>query len=301
MEVVRVLRIFCVLAVLAVLLGAAGAAAGGRERDISAYEGLATWADIYATTTWAAPEAAVSSMAARGVRTLFLETGNSRQREPIVRPEIVARFVDAAHDAGIRVVAWYLPSLVLPQRDLRRALAAVRFRTPSGGRFDSFALDIESSNVPRITLRNARLLDLSRRLRAAVGHSYALGAIVPSAVGMRLHPTYWRDFPYAALARLYDVFLPMAYSTYRVRGAASTRAYVVESIAGVRTGVGDPEVPVHVIGGLTAGIGAAEAAGFMRAVASCTPVGYSLYEFPTTRPLVWATLREEPAATAGAC
>jgi hypothetical protein len=37
-------------------------------------------------------------------------------------------------------------------------LAAVRFTTPTGGHFDSFALDIEASDVHSAQLRNARLL-----------------------------------------------------------------------------------------------------------------------------------------------
>ena len=38
------------------------------------------------------------------------------------------------------------------------------------------------------------------------------------------------------------------------------------------------------------GMGAAETAGFMRAVADCAPLGYSLYRFPTTHRDAWAAL-----------
>jgi hypothetical protein len=280
---------------------APGAGAASRAADTSVYAGLGTWVDIFALQTWAQPETAVDGMAARGVRTLYLETGNSSQREALVRPAETGRFVDAAHAAGIRVVAWYLPSLADTRLDLRRVLAAVRFRTASGGRFDSFALDIEASTVRRVAVRDARLLDLSRRLRAAVGAAYPLGAIVPSSVGLQLHPTYWPRFPYRPLAQLYDVFLPMAYSTYHASGGAATFAYVTASIADVRAGVGDPAVPIHVIGGLSGGIGPANAAGFMRAVTACAPLGYSIYEFPTTRPAAWAALREGPETTGTTC
>jgi hypothetical protein len=37
-------------------------------------------------------------------------------------------------------------------------------------------------------------------------------------------------------------------------------------------------------------MGAGETAGFMRAVADCIPLGYSLYAFPTTRPAAWTAL-----------
>jgi hypothetical protein len=236
------------------------------------------------------------------VRTLFLETGNSRQTVDVVRPRSVAQFLDAAHAAGLRVIAWYLPSLTDTALDLRRALAAIRFVTAKGARFDSFALDIESSDVTNVARRDARLLRLSAAIRKAVGPAYALGAIVPSPVGMQLHPRYWPGFPFQPLARLYDVFLPMAYFTYRVHGTSATYERVVADIAGVRAGIGDPAVPIHVIGGLSGGIGAPEASGFAQAVADCGTLGFSVYEFPTTRRAVWGRLADPPAVTlTGAC
>ena len=122
-------------------------------------------------------------MARVGVRTLYLQTGNYSQRADLVRPSALGRFVDAAHAAGLRVVAWYLPSFLYPAQDTRRALAAIRFRSPTGQRFDAFALDIEASLVRHVPLRNQRLLRLSAQLRAATGPGYALGAIIPSPVG----------------------------------------------------------------------------------------------------------------------
>ncbi len=117
---------------------------------------------------------------------------------------------------------------------------------------------------------------------------------------MQLQPAYWPGFPYQALARVYDVFLPMAYFTYRARGSSAARGYVAASIAAVRAEVGNAAVPIHVIGGLTERIGAAEARGFMQAVAACAPLGYSLYEFPTTRPVAWSQLAVPPTAAPGA-
>ena len=229
-------------------------------------------------------------MAAHGVDTLFLETGNSGQATDVVRPGQLGRLVDAAHDAGLRVVAWYLPTLLYPARDLRRVLAAVRFTTPTGGRFDSFALDIEASDVRTVSLRNDRLVALSAALRAAVGPGYPLGAIVPSAVGMEHHPKYWPAFPYAALGHSVDVFLPMAYFTYRVKGRGASARYVQRSVALLRAGAG-AGVPVHVIGGVAGSASIADVRGFMDAVARCSPVGYSLYDFPITSAAAWAAAR----------
>ena len=274
-----------------------GSADASRARDLSAYSGLATWLDVYDHAQWRAPGATVASIAARGVKTLFLETGNSRQPTDVVRPRQLGRLVDAAHAAGLKVGAWYLPTLIYSPRDLRRVLAAVHFTTPAGGHFDSFALDIEASDVRTVTLRNTRLLALSEALRAAVGNAYPLGAIVPSGVGMERHPKYWPGFPYARLRQSFDVFLPMAYYTYRVKGRAPSARYVMRSVALLRAGAG-ADVPVHVIGGIANKTGPGEAAGFMDAVARCGPIGYSLYDFPITSSSTWKALASPPPAPA---
>jgi len=236
-------------------------------------------------------------MRTRGVRTLFVETGNNRSRQDVVKPQSIGRFIDAAHAAGLRVVAWYLPSLLYPAQDTRAALAAIRFRSAKGERFDSFALDIEASLVRSVPLRSTRLLQLSDRLRAAVGRRYALGAIIPSPVGIRRHPTYWPRFPYRSLAHYYNVFLPMAYATDRhIRGVEPTRAYNAADVAIIRERTGKPHVPIHLIGGIANAMGPKETAGFMQAVADCSVLGYSLYAFSVTRRATWKALTAPPVA-----
>jgi hypothetical protein len=285
------------LLLAAALAAALVAPASGASRQPSAYAGLGTWLDIYATSYWAHPQREVAAMARNGVRTLYLQTGNYEQTVDLVRPDRLGRFVDAAHAAGIRVVAWYLPSFLYPVQDARRALAAIRFRTPKGGRFDSFALDIEASLVESVPLRSKRLLQLSARLRRAAGHRYPLGAIIPSPVGIRRHRHYWPHFPYRPLARSYDVFLPMAYATNRhVPGSSFTRAYDAADIAIIRTRTGKPHVPIHLIGGLANAMGTREIAGFMQAVGDCSPLGYSLYAYSVTRQTTWKALAAPPAA-----
>lgn len=228
-------------------------------------------------------------MARDGVRTLYLETDNYKQRRDLKRPWDVGRFIDAAHADGLQVVAWYLPSFANLQRDERRALAAIRFRSATGERFDGFALDIEATVVRGLPLRDRRLLQLSRRLRRDAGPRYPLGAITPSPIGMS--PSYWPDIPYRALTRFYGVFLPMAYSTDRdVTGSEATDGYAAATVAAIRTAAGDPGLPIHLIGGLSGSMRAAETAGFMQAVAACRPLGYSLYSFPGTRSTAWAAL-----------
>jgi hypothetical protein len=135
-----------------------------------------------------------------------------------------------------------------------------------------------------------------------VGHRYALGAIIPSPVGIRQHPRYWPHFPYRPLARFYSVFLPMAYATDRhITGIKATRAYDAADIAMIRARTGKPHVPIHLIGGLANAMGAEETAGFMQAVADCAPLGYSLYAFSVTRQATWRALLDAPAGRHRRC
>lgn len=234
----------------------------------------------------------MAGLAARGVRTLYLETANHR-RSPaqlIVHPRADERFLDAAHAAGIAVVAWYLPGLRDLNADTARALAAIDFITRAGERFDGFALDIESTLVTPIGRRNTKLIALSRRLRGAVGPGAALGAIVPDDLSTTCRGCLWRGFPYRALGRLYDVFLPMAYSTFRGRGPAFVEAYIRANIARVRRLTGRPDVPVHPIGGLADGLGRREAAAVVDAARSGRALGVSLYNVPRSGPEDWAAL-----------
>jgi hypothetical protein len=279
----------------AIAVPATGAFASARHR--SPYAGLGTWLDIYATPSWRHPRQEVAAMARHGVETLYLQTGNYEQSDDLVRRNALGQFVDAAHAAGMRVVAWYLPSFLYPAQDTRRALAAIRFRSAKGEGFDSFALDIEASLVRSVPLRTTRLLQLSARLRAAVGHRYRLGAIIPSPVGIRRHPTYWPRFPYRRLSRLYNVLLPMAYATDRhIQGIKATRGYDAADIAIIRSRTGKPNVAIHLIGGIANRMGPRETAGFMRAVADCGPLGFSLYEFPLTSRASWEALAARPGS-----
>ncbi|MCW2977586.1 MAG: N-acetylmuramoyl-L-alanine amidase [Actinomycetia bacterium] len=293
----------CAVAVLAVtcLSQAAASAAPSAPATSSIYGGAGSWVDIFATRARANPERVVTALQAHGVTTLYLETSNYSQRADVVHPAVAGRFIDAAHAAGMSVVAWYLPSFAQPLLDTRRALAAIRFRSSAGQGFDSFALDIEASVVRNVALRNARLLQLARTLRAAAPPAYPLGAIVPSPVGMRRHPSYWPGFPFRSLATEFDAFLPMAYFSYYVATRAGAYTYARDVVTAVRRGTGLPDVPIHMIGGIANRIGAPALAGFITAAQDCGVGGLSLYAFLETTPSQWtqmaaATLGGIPAA-----
>jgi hypothetical protein len=282
------------------LLVAVPAAGRSDAPDLKPYGGLGTWIDIYSPSFRANADGIADALARHRVRTLYVETGNFRQRVDVVRPQQLGLLIDAAHARHIAVVAWYLPDLTNLALDLRRALTAARFVSSGGQRFDSFALDIESSAVRNAALRTRRLLTLSTRLRAALGSAYALGAIIPSPVGMRLLPRYWPGFPYAALARVYDVFLPMTYYTYRAHGPAAVSRYVQTSVGIIRTQTGNPSVPIHVIGGLADATSNSDAAAFVRATSACGTRGFSFYDFFETRAAVWSLLTRAASAAPAA-
>jgi hypothetical protein len=284
------------LAPLVAALAALAAAPLGQGADrsvtLGVYGGVGSWLDIFAGPIWQQPRTLVSGLEGHGVRTLYLQTSNYSQRTDLVRPAALAALIEAAHAAGIEVVAWYLPSFTDPDADARRSLAAIRFRTPGGQRFDSFALDIEASLERNVRVRNARLLALSRLLRHSAPAGYPLGAIIPSPVGMRHHPHYWPGFPYAGLAPWYDAILPMAYFTNYTHTAAGASRYAREVVTIVRARTGARDLVVHLIGGISAAAPAEAFAAFGRAASDCEVDGLSLYALPLTTPAEWALLGE---------
>jgi hypothetical protein len=281
------------LALLAVCCAvplAVSARAAAPPSPLAVYSGLGSWLDIFADRSWSQPATVVASAKAHGVATLYLQTSNFSQTTGVVRPEAIGRFVEAAHAVGLNVVAWYLPGFANPALDARRALAAIRFRSAHGQHFDGFALDIESSSVANVSLRNARLLALAQLLRRTAPVPYPLGAIIPSPVGMRRHPHYWPRFPYAPLARVFDAFLPMAYFSYYAHTSAAAYTYARDVVLAIRTKTGRPGELIHMIGGSASTIPAATLAGFVGAVSDCAAQGISLYAFPQTSAQDWADL-----------
>jgi hypothetical protein len=187
----------------------------------------------------------------------------------------------------MKVVAWYLPGLDDVALDLRRTRAALDLRTDRGGSFDGFAVDIESQRVRPIARRNAAALRYSRALRRRVGRDYALGAIVPDQRSSTVSPGLWPGLPYGPLASLYDVFLPMAYSTYRGHGNAFAYSYSRSNVEFVRAAT---RRPVHLIGGIDPGLEGGEAAGVVRGATDGGAIGASFYDFVGATDATWRAL-----------
>lgn len=288
-------RLIATLVVVSAALVVAGTTAGPAAADtgpsVSAYRGLGTWIDIYPPRwPWKNPQRTVDTAVTHGVRTLFVETSNYHTPPAIRYPVRLGQLIDLAHAQGIRVVGWYLPSLLHAGSDLRRIQTAVAFRSPKGGALDSVAVDIESTVVADPVVRTSHLLTLGRYLRAAVGPTYPLGAIIPSPRGMQLHPKYWPGFPYANLTDSFDVVLPMDYATYHVHTVAGAVTYERNSLRILANRLPDPDLPIHAIGGLGPDSGKWMTFAFVKTALAQGVIGASLYDLPTTGTGAWWAL-----------
>jgi hypothetical protein len=276
-------------------------------RDTSVYRGLGTWVDAYDfspqfQSNGAPPPVTPESMddlAAAGVKTLYLQAAKDDTRSPgdLVNPEILGPMLVRAHARGVRVVAWYLPKFYDLDSDMRRLLAVRDFRAEGHG-FDGIGLDIEwTRDVPDPAQRNVRLIDLSRRLRAAVGPA-ALAAIpLPPVLIETINPKYWPGFPWRELAPLYDVWMPMAYWTFRNHSSGYRDAYryTEENVRRLRSNLGLPGAVVHPVGGTDNKSSDDDYRGFVRACADSGSVGGSIYDWRTTPTASFAILRGVPS------
>jgi hypothetical protein len=283
--------LFAVLAAAA-LVAAAGAssAPAAKEADASVFGGLGTWTDIYDGRVYAQPEATAARIAARGVKTVWAQAANYRASADVVQATRLGRFVEALHANGVRVVAWYLPGHLNHGLDIRRARAMLSFRTPSGQGFDGIALNIEGTKLRNVALRSQRAVDLTRRIRRDAADMPL--AIVPfNPRGLERRPTTWPRFPWAELAQHADAFAPMAYTGGAYTGFDATYGYVTRAIRLLRTHTGDPDVAIHVAGGVADRMGQEELEGFVAAVADDgATIGVSLYDWETTRSSAWPVL-----------
>ena len=272
-------------------------------RDVSVYKGLGTWVDAYDFSPQFQPNGApppvtpdsMDDIAAAGVKTLYLQAAKDDTRSPgdLVNPEILGPMLVRAHARGVRVVAWYLPKFYDLNSDMRRLEAMRDFRSEGQG-FDGIGLDIEwTKDVPDPAVRNVRLVELSRRLRAAVGPE-ALAAIpLPPVLIETVNPKYWPGFPWRELAPLYDVWMPMTYWTFRSQSSGWRDAYryTEENVRRLRVNLGLPGASVHPVGGTDNKSNDDDYRNFVRACNVTSSLGGSIYDWRTTPPQAWGILR----------
>jgi hypothetical protein len=261
-------------------------------REDEPYRGLGTWIDIYDHEVWQHPTRSVRSMAAHGIRTIYLQTSNYNRNQPFVHRAGVEAILDAAAEHGLEVVAWYLPGFADLPTDLHRTMRSITLRTKAGNGFASFALDIESPEVRRPSVRTRRLLRLSEAIRRRAGAEYPLGAIVASPHRLvRSDPYFWPGFPWRRLAELYDVMLPMTYYTYRVRGPQDAAWYTAQNVQIIRKETSGMKVPIHVVGGISFDATGPETQGFVHTVERKHVIGASYYTYPGITLDQWKALR----------
>jgi hypothetical protein len=303
-------RLTCVLVALVVALAglvvtlvtsAPSASAGGPS--LAVFRRLGTWVDVFdyaprlqnaGATPRITPDS-VSDMAALGVKTLYVQIANpddAPANQLTDRTELGA-LLARAHDRGVAVVPWFLPRLVDPAADLKTMRQILKLRV-DGESFDGIGLDLESSEVADIALRNRRTIAFAKKTRAMAGPSIPIAAIVYPAVQLEvLNTTLWPDFPYKAVDRSVDLWMPMSYYTYRdaPSGLRNAYRYTVDSVDRLRKRVGDPNVPVHLIGGLAEDSTPDDYLDMSRAAKTTDALGWSMYDYATTGSWAWPYLR----------
>lgn len=259
-------------------------------RNISAYSGMGTWVDLY---DWGKPGTTgilqiMETAAARGVKTMYLQTGRWNLPEDVASAPAIGEFIDRAHTMDMKVVAWYLPGFANLELDLHRSFAAINYVSPEGRKFDGFAPDIEDPRgVGRnMTAFNLGIMEYSRRLRESVPSDYALGAITLDARNNERAPLTWAGHPWPEIGQYYDIVLPMAYWTVTkpspcLAHQIDVGTYMRDVVNKTRSLMGKGDMPVHPIGGIADCNTAEEVSAYMDVALEQKWTGASLYDLLT--------------------
>jgi hypothetical protein len=300
-------RLTCVAVAVMLAVGAASivlaAPAGAGSPSLSVFRQVGAWVDVFdyaprLQNAGAKPRVtpdSVADMAALGVKTLYVQVANpddAPSNQLTDRAELQALLTEA-HDHHVAVVPWFLPRLLSPADDLAtmRQIAALR---AGGEKFDGIGLDLESSEQADVPLRNARTVAFAKKVRAMVGPSMPLAAIVYPAVQLEvLNTALWPNFPYRGVAKYVDLWMPMSYYTYRSAdsGLRSAYRYTVDSVERLRARLGNPRAPVHLIGGLAEDSTPDDYLDMTRAAKATGALGWSIYDYATTGSWAWPYLR----------
>jgi hypothetical protein len=260
---------------------------------LTAYRGLATWSDVFdwspSHTNGNPPTHAadVDAMAQAGVQTLFIQAARAEDPTDVTDADTLQPIIDRAAARGISVVAWYLPTLTDPAKDLQKLVAIAHLRHVS-----SIGVDIESRAVSDVNERNARLVNLSQALRQQLPSEAISAIVLPPVVLEVVNTNYWPSFPWRQIAPFYDVWMPMGYWTNRTQSSGYRDAYryTAENVTRLRNDVGRSDLLVSAIGGIGDQTTAADIDGFRRAVTETGVIGGGLYDWRTTAASLWPAL-----------
>jgi hypothetical protein len=295
----------CVVVALLAFAGAVaavGPSAGASSRSLSAFRRLGAWVDVFdyaprlqrpGQQPKIRPDS-ISDMAALGVKTLYLQVANpdDAPANRLTDRAQLRALLERAHERGMAVVPWFLPRFLSPTNDLATVKQILKLRVGGVG-FDGIGLDLESNELADIPLRNRRAAAFARKVRALVGDSTPIGAIVYPAVQLEvLNTALWPDFPYKAVNPSVDLWMPMSYYTYRSSesGLRNAFRYTVDSVERLRRRVG-ADVPVHLIGGLAEDSTPEDYLDMTRAATATSALGWSVYDYATTGSWAWPYLR----------
>jgi hypothetical protein len=264
--------------------------------DLRPFTGLGTWVDGFDwarefDTTPAVTPRTTMFMQQRGVKTIYLQMAKDSPRvtTSLMSRDKLGPLIKAAHDRGIRVVGWYLPTFKDPAKDFRLLDAMLQFKY-QGHHIDVIGLDLESTAVPT-SVRNTRLAALMKRVAARTWLPVAAITLPPVLIE-EINTTWWNPFPWKAIAPYTDVWIPMGYYTAygrwpHWRNAATS---TTEDIRRIRARVGS-RVPVHYAGGLAGSSTATDYQRFESAARAEGAVGWSAYDWATTPGWAWEHLR----------
>lgn len=270
-------------AALAVLLLASTTGCQARAK---VFAGTAAWVDIYDwSPTWVTSRnpaarppftaARIDRMAEAGIQQLYIQTASPRLNDLVLDRALLRSLIARARSHGMTVMAWFTPTFADPGADIARMQAAVDLGV------DGLGVDIEvTTAVTDVATRNQRVVDEVTWMRAA-NPDLPIAAIVLEPVLLDVINTrYWPEFPWTGLAGQVDAWMPMGYWTNRTlaSGYRDGYRYTAENIDRLRAHVGDPNAPVHVVGGLSNTTTDADINGFVRAATERGALGGSLYD-----------------------
>ncbi len=209
----------------------------------------------------------------------------------------VGHLIDAAHKRHIAVIAWVYPYLYDLASDVELTRQVASFRTQSGQRFDGIAEDLER-NVQRWNVRA-----YSQLVRTYLGPHYLL-------VGVPYPPQSFAQYPFAEMARSYNVIAPMDYwhqtqsadgldYGHMRYGFEYASRYASDSVTAIRRVSG--HVPVSPIGQSFDDFGrlemgpnapsADEIRGFLAGSKASGAIGASFFQWMTATDAEWHAIR----------